>query len=207
MIGPRARRKSGGRAVTRLGAGCALVATVCLGAGGPADAASFILTPAERDEAIRLGKRSIVSEEFGGEWKVGGERPGQSLMVMTPFHRLALAARNSAFKSQELPAREVEALLKGEEGRLTLWAALQGEKADFARFYTPVLVTGQQEIKATFRQNEHTGRREESGSYTARCLYVFPAERLAPNQTLVLIVRDPDDKPVARFTVHLAAMR
>ena len=70
-----------------------------------------------------------------------------------------------------------------------------------------MLVSGQQEIKASFRQNERTARREENGSYTARCLYVFPAERLRPNDTWVLIVRDSDDKPVAKFTVDLSAMR
>ena len=193
----------------RFGWWCVLVtaAGLSLCVVRPLDAASFTLTPAERDEAIRAGKRSILSEEFGGEWKVGGDRPRQTLTVMTPFYRLALAARNAAFKSRELPPKDIGDLLREQEGRLTLWAALEGGKADFARFYTPVLVSGQQEIKASFRQNERTARREENGSYTARCLYVFPAERLRPNDTWVLIVRDSDDKPVAKFTVDLSAMR
>lgn len=178
-----------------------------LGAAAPLRAASFTLTPAERAEAIRVGARSTVSEEFGAGWKVGGERPGQSLTVMTPFHRLALAARNSAFKSQELPPKEIDDLLRDQEGRLTLWAAFEGSKADFARFYTPVLVSGRQEIKPSFRQNERTGRRESNGSYTARCLYVFPAAELKPGDTLVLIVKDADDKQVAKFTLDLSTMR
>ena len=188
---------------------CALVATAALALGAPAQprAASFALTPAERQQAITAGKRSVVSDEFGAEWKVKGDGPGQVLMVMTPFHRLALAARNSAFKSQELPQKEVDELLRDQENRLTLWAALEGSKADFARFYTPVLMSARQEIKPTFRQNERTGRREDNGTYTARCLYVFPAGELKPNETLVLIVKDLDDKQVAKFTVDLSAMR
>ncbi len=180
---------------------------VCLTAVRPLDAASFTLTPQERDAAVRVGKRSITGEDFGGEWRVGGEGPGQVLLVMTPFHHLALAARNSAFKNQELKATDVEALVREQEGMLTLWATLKGGKADFARFYTPVIVSGEREIKARFTQNERTARREDDGSYTARCLYVFPAEGLKANDTLMLIVRDSDDKPAAKFRVDLSAMR
>jgi hypothetical protein len=188
---------------------CVLVATVglCLSATALLHAASFTLTPVERAEAIRAGKRSVVSEAFGAEWKVDGERPGQVLMVMTPFHRLALAARNSAFKSLDLPPKEIDDLLRDQEDRLTIWAALEGSKPDFARFYAPVLVSGKQEIKPTFRQNERTGRREDNGSYIARCLYVFPTAGLKPNDTLMLIVKDSDDKPVAKFTLDLSTMR
>ena len=184
---------------------------LCAGACFPVvesvDAASFTLTPQERETAIVMGKRSIISEPFGGEWRVGGDGAGEALIVMTPFHRLALAARNSAFKSQELKPRDVEALLKEQEGNLTLWATLKGGKADFARFYTPLLVSGQQQIKAAFTQNERTARGEDDGSYTARCMYVFPSAGLTPGGALTLIVRDSDDKQVAKFTVDLSAMR
>jgi len=171
------------------------------------DAASFTLTPQERETAILTGKRSIISDRFGGEWRVGGDGAGDAVVVMTPFHRLALAARNSAFKSQELSPKDIETLLKEEEGALTFWVSLRGAKADFARFYTPLLVSGQQQIKAAFAQNERTARREDDGSYTARCMYVFPSAGLKPGDTLTLIVRDSDDKQVAKFTVDLSAMR
>ena len=184
---------------------------LCAGACFPVvesvDAASFTLTPQERETAILTGKRSIISDRFGGEWRVGGDGAGDAVVVMTPFHRLALAARNSAFKDQELKPKDVEALLKEQEGNLTLWATLKGGKADFARFYTPLLVSGQQQIKAAFIQNERTARGEDDGSYTARCMYVFPSEGLTPGGTLTLIVRDSDDKQVAKFTVDLSAMR
>ncbi len=38
-------------------------------------------------------------------------------------------------------------------------------------------------------------------------MYVFPSEGLRPGDTLMLIVRDSDDKQVAKFTVDLSAMR
>ena len=183
------------------------VAGLALTVTRPLDAASFGLTPGERDAAIRIGKRSVVSEDFGAEWRVGGDAPGQTLTVMTPFHRLALAARNSAFKSQELRQRDVDSLLKDQEGQLVLWATFRGPKADFARFYSPALVRGQQEIKASFAQNERTALREEDGRYTARCMYVFPVDGLDPKGKVTLVVKDPDDKPVGRFTVDLSAMR
>jgi hypothetical protein len=195
--------------VSRFGPWCLAVigAAACLIAVGPLHAASFALTPSERDAAIRLGKRSVTTEDFGTEWSVAGERPGQMLMVMTPFHRLALAARNSAFREEDLRPKDVEAATKTDDGVLTLWATLKGERADFARFYVPVLMNGGQEIKATFTQNERTARREEDGSFTARCVYVFPVAGLKRDDRPTLVVKDQDAKPVAKFTMDLAAMR
>ncbi|HET7876251.1 MAG TPA: hypothetical protein VFN71_12105 [Methylomirabilota bacterium] len=193
---------------TRVGSRCLLVLLACgwLGAALPADAVSFALTPREREEAIRVGRKSITSEEFGAEWRVsvGSDR---TVTVMTPFHRLALAARNSAFRNQELTPRQVESLLREHEGKLVVWVTLRDGKADFARFYAPVLVVEQQQIKANFTQNERTALRGEDGKYTARCMYVFPAAELNPKGKVTLIVRDPDERPVAKFTVDLAAMR
>ena len=176
-------------------------------AAAPIDAASFSLTAPERDAAIRAGRRSVTSEEFGAEWKVNGDGPGQIVMVMTPFHRLALAARNSAFRNEELRPRDVEAVTRSQDTVLTLWTTLKGNRADFARFYTPVLLSGNREIKASFAQNERTARREEDGSFTARCVYVFPADGLTRDDRVTLVVRDADAKPVARFNMDLAAMR
>jgi hypothetical protein len=195
--------------VRRLGGWCVLV--LCIGAAltivSPLDAASFTLSSEERDAAIRAGKRSVISERFGREWTVGGDGPGQTVLVMTPFHRLALAARNAAFRNQELRPKDIESVLKEQTGGLALWATLKGNKNDFARFYTAVLTTGEQEVKPSFSQNERTALREEDGSYTARCMYVFPSDGLRGNGTLTLIVKDPDEKAVAKFTMDLSAMR
>jgi len=205
----RACRRGRARArLERLGLWCLLVG--CLGAGltvvRPLDAASFTLTPEQRDAAITMGKRSITSDEFGREWRVSGDGTS-ALTVMTPFYRLALAARNSAFKGQDLAPKEIESVLKEQEGAVTFWATFRGGKSDFARFYRPMLLNGQQEVKASFAQNERTARGEPDGSYTARCVYVFPIEGLKPDDRVTLVVRDFEDKPVAKFTVDLSAMR
>ena len=176
-------------------------------ATGSADAVFLTLTPKERDAAIEMGRQSIISDRFGAEWTVSGEGSGEGLVVMTPFHRLALAARNSAFKSEELKPKDIDSLMREQEGRLTIWATLRGGKADFARFYTPLLVNGQRQIKASFTQNERTARRENDGAYTARCIYVFPTEGLKPGEPLVLLVKDTNDTQVAKFTLNLGAMR
>ena len=172
----------------------------------PLDALLLTLTPRDRDEAMRAGRRSVIDESWGGEWRVDAGA-GQVATVMTPFHRLALAARNSAFQDRELKPRDVEALLKEQGGKLVFWATLRGSRVDFARFYAPALVSGQQEIKASFTQNERTALRDGDGQYTARCLYLFPTENLDPRATVTLLVRDGEEKLVAKFTVDLSAMR
>ena len=98
-------------------------------------------------------------------------------------------------------------MLKEQQNTLTLWATLKGDQPDFARFYTPLLVNGRQQIKATFTQNERTARREDDGSYTARCIYVFPVAGVRPDDSVTLFVKNADDKQVAKFTVDLSAMR
>lgn len=172
----------------------------------PGEAVSFALTDRDREQAVRAGKKSVVVEEFGTEWRIK-DASGQTLTVMTPFHRLALAARNSAFRSRELKPRDVDSLLKDYEGKIGFQVTLRGGKAEFARFYTPTLVAGAQSVKASFVQNEHTALRGDDGRYAAHCLYVFPAEGLNPKGRVVLVVKDPDEREVAKFTVDLAAMR
>jgi hypothetical protein len=169
-------------------------------------AASFSLTATQQEDAKRAGKRSVVTEDWTGEWRVTGG-PGQYAVVMTPFHRLAMAARNAAFKSQDLATKDVESVLRDTEGQLTVWATLRGPRADFARHFAPALTAGSEEIKPSFVQNERTALREEDGKYTARCLYVFPTERLDARGTVTLLVRDADERPVARFTLNLSTMR
>jgi hypothetical protein len=172
----------------------------------PGDAASFTLMPQDRDEAVRVGRRSVIAEDWAGEWRVNGGA-GQFVTVMTPFHRLALAARNSAFQDKELRPRDVESVLKDQQGKVVFWATLRGGRVDFARFYTPTLQARQREIKASFTQNERTALRGDDGQFTARCVYVFPAEGLDPRSTMTLLVRDGEEKVVARFTVDLSTMR
>ncbi len=173
----------------------------------PGEAMSFALADRDREQAIRVGKKSIVEEQFGGEWRLK-DGSGQTLVVMTPFHKLALAARNSTFRSQELKAKDVQSVLKDTEGKLNFRVTLRGgPKADFARFYAPTLLAGSQEVKASFVQNERTALREEDGRYAAQCVYEFPTDGVDPKGRVVLVVKDADEREVAKFTVDLAAMR
>ncbi len=173
----------------------------------PLSGASFSLTPEETGEAIRVGQQSVFAEEFGKEWEVVNPS-GESLTVVTPFHRLALAARNAAFKKEALKPREVEALLKEHQGKLFFWARLHGGRADFARHYQPLLLLPErEEAKPSFVQNELTALRLQDGRYLARCLYTFPTQGLRPDSRVTLLVRGVDGRDTVRFTVDLGAMR
>ena len=185
-----------------LGIGIILWPTI----GQPAAAASFTLGERERQDAIAAGRRSVVSEEFGAEWRARNAS-GEILTVMTPFHRLALAARNAAFKGEDLRPKDIDTAVKETGGKLTVWVTLKGRTADFARFYAPVLLDGKTEIKPSFVQNERTALLVEDGGYVARCLYVFPAAGLGGKSRFTLVVRTPDEKEVSTFTVDLSAMR
>jgi hypothetical protein len=172
----------------------------------PLSAASFQLTPKEVEEAIRVGERSVTDQEFGIEWQAVNSA-GMAVTVMTPFYRLAQEARNAAFKQETLKPREVARLVRENRARLAFWTTFQGPREDFARWYRPVLLVRDQEIKASFVQNERTALRQEDGRYLARCLYSFLTERLRPRDRITLSVRNQDGREVARFTVDLAAMR
>jgi hypothetical protein len=171
-----------------------------------AAAASLTLDETEKADAILVGRKSVIGDDFGGEWRAT-DGAGQTIRVMTPYHRLALAARNAAFRKQELKPREIDSLMKESQGKLALWVTLRGPRPDFARFLEPVLLGGPDELKASFVQNERTALREEDGRFAARCLYVFPAEGLSPRGRVTLVVRDPDSKEMAKFIVDLSAMR
>jgi len=47
-----------------------------------------MLSEREQQQALRGRQRSVTNESFGGEWRI--LRPGESVEVVTPFHRLAL---------------------------------------------------------------------------------------------------------------------
>jgi hypothetical protein len=171
-----------------------------------AEAASFTLEPQQRTDALRVGAQSITRDSFDTEWRVANPA-GDSLTVITPFHRLVLAARNAAFKNERMKDSEPDKLLREQQDRLVVWANLRGPREDFARFYAPRILLGDREIEAAFVQNERTAVRTESGSYLARCVYGFPVKEIAPKSRLILVVRDPDGRDVSRFTIDLASMR
>jgi hypothetical protein len=171
-----------------------------------AGAASFSLEPQQRTDALRVGAQSITRDSFDTEWRVANQA-GDSLTVITPFHRLVLAARNAAFKNERMKDKEPEKLLREQQDRLVIWANLRGPREDFARYFAPRILLGDREIEPSFVQNERTAARTDSGAYLARCVYGFPVKEIAPKSRVVLVVRDPDGRDVSRFTIDLASMR
>src|SRR5260370_26570711 len=73
----------------------------------PLDALLFTLTPRDRDEAVRVGRRSITDENWGGEWRIDAGA-GQLLTVISPFHRPAPGARQPCLQGRELAPRDGE---------------------------------------------------------------------------------------------------
>ena len=185
----------------------AVTALLVLSLAGPpvVTAASFTLENQQKSDALRAGARSITLESFDAEWRVANPASA-SVVVITPFHRLVMAARHAAFKNERLK-ESPEKLLREQQDRLVIWAHLRGPREDFARFYAPRILFGDREIEPSFVQNERTAVRTDVGAYLARCVYGFPTKELTPKARLLLVVRDADGREVDRFTIDLAAMR
>jgi hypothetical protein len=168
--------------------------------------AALTLSEGQRQEAVRAGERSVTAETFDAEWTIGGGS-GQRAVVLTPFHRLAIAARHAAFSGKPLTAGDRDRVLRESRDRLVFWVSLRGRAEDFARHYVPRLVVGDREIKASFVQNERTAVRQEDGVYLARCVYGFPTRDVKGLERVALVVADGDGRDVTRFSIDLAAMR
>jgi hypothetical protein len=173
----------------------------------PAGAALLTLTDAQQAEALRVGQRSVTTETgFDAEWRVENGA-GESLIVMTPFYRLALASRNAAFKNETVKPQDQDKLMQELRDRLIVWVELHGPREDFARYYTPRLLVADREIEPVFVQNERTGLRRANGSFLARSVYAFPNREITGQSKLVLVIRDPDGQVMSRFAIELAKMR
>jgi hypothetical protein len=173
----------------------------------PAGAAFLTLTEAQQAEALRVGQRSVTTEaRFDTEWRV--EHPsGESVTVITPFHRLALASRNATFKNEPVKPQDQDKLLQDVRERLIVWVELHGPRADFARYYSPRLLTAEREIEPAFVQNERTGLQRANGSFLARSVYAFPNREIAADAKLVLVIKNPEGQLISRFAIDLGKMR
>lgn len=183
-----------------------VLAVAVLALAGPVAAASFTLDDADKKAAIRAGERSTLAEDFDREWRVTGDG-GETLTVLTPFHRLLLASRNAAFKNEPLKPTEVARVLKQDAQRLVIWATLRGRSQDFARHFVPRLTDGPREIRPTFVQNERTAIRQEDGAYLARCVYGFPTRDINGKGRVEMTVANADRKDVSHFVIDLGRMR
>jgi hypothetical protein len=186
------------RGLATLGLVAALAAT--------AEAASFALDDKQIADAVALGESSVSREGVGDEWRQQNPA-GHVLRVMTPFHRLAIAAREAAFRQDPLKPRDIRRVVKEQRDRLVLWLELRGAREDFAHFYTPRLTLGSREIEPTFSQNERTAARAADGGYVAHCVYSFATRHLTGASKVGLVVRDGDGQTVTSFVVDLGALR
>lgn len=184
----------------------ALLAASAMTGAGRAGAASLVLGDAEKRQALAYGARSVHHDRFDAEWRVTNAA-GDAVTVLTPFHRLAIAARHAAFKQEPLRASEPDRLLREQKDRLVFVAELHGPREDFARIVTPELELGGRRIKPSFVQNERTPARQEDGRYLARCVWAFPVKEFPERSRGALIVRDADGRETGRFTIDLGAMR
>jgi hypothetical protein len=158
-----------------------------------------------------VGQRSTTAEAaFDADWRVTNAA-GEVAVVITPFYRLALAARHAAFKGEPLREAERDRVLREQKDRLPMWVWLKGDREDFARHYAPRFILSgpggsEREIVPSFVQNERTALREEGG-FVARCVYGFPTKDLTGTSRGTLVVRDAGGREVSRFGIDLARMR
>ncbi|HEY7517155.1 MAG TPA: hypothetical protein VIE36_02605 [Methylomirabilota bacterium] len=185
-----------------------LVAVLALALSWPAmaSAATLVLSERQQQEAIEAGERSVTADGFDAEWRVAGAA-GETATVITPFHRLAIAARHAAFNGKPLRPGEPAKILKENRDRLVFWISVRGPSEDFARHYVPKLLVGDREIKASFVQNERTAMRQDDGRYLARCVYGFPTRDVKGRERVALVIGNGDGREVSRFTIDLALMR
>jgi hypothetical protein len=185
----------------------AALALVAVLLAGPVQALVPDLGPTEVQEAIELGRQSIVQEDFGDEWRLALS-DGAEIVVTTPFSRLTLAARQAAFKSEPLSDKARQEAIDRSKGKLQLVVAMVGPAVDFARWFQPVLMVGSKEVKPAFAQNERTALKREDGRFVARNVYVFPLEGLPPRGSVTLVVRHAvDGKEVLKTSLDLSAFR
>jgi hypothetical protein len=174
-----------------------------IGAGA---AASLVLGDGEKQRALAYGRQSAHREDFDAEWRVTNAA-GDIVVVLTPFHRLAIAARHAAFRDEPLRANEPDRVLRQQKDRLVLAVQLRGRGSEFSRAFVPELHVRDRKVKAAFVQNDHAPQRLPDGSMLARCRYSFPLKELTGTARVVLVVSDPDGREASRFTIDLAAMR
>jgi hypothetical protein len=188
-------------------AGLAFVLAALVAVPGPVSAIIPVLSPADVEQALELGREAMVQEDFGDEWRLplpdGGE-----IVVSTPFSRLTLAARQAALKGEALTDKQRQEQIERGKGKIQLVVTMHGRAADFARWYRPVLRVEGREVKATFTQNERTALKLEDGRYAARNVYVFPLEGIPPRGTVTLVLRHAvEQKEILRQPLDLSKMR
>ena len=177
-----------------------------LGGAQSGAAASLALGDAGKQAALSYGRASVDREAFDAEWRVKNAA-GDSVNVITPFHRLAITARHSTFRNEPVRPGEPEKLIRELKDRIVFQLELHGRQDDFARTLVPELLVGERTVKVAFVQNDRAPLRLEDGRFLARCVYAFPVKELTGTSRMTLVVRDREEREVSRFAIDLSQMR
>jgi len=169
------------------------------------------LSPDQRDEAIKYGKRSVRLDvpDFIKEWSVNNGEGGFAF-ITTEFLALAYAARQAALQSAELNNFDIEDTLAKSSGKLVFRVSLFGNTETFSKDYTAILQVGDKIHPSTFWNNSPG---ETYGDGTTKPLFIadsdfyFPSEGINSNSTVTLVVQDKDGKEVSKFAFNLAKLR
>jgi hypothetical protein len=187
-------------------ASAAVIGSLVLGGVHGSVAASLVLDEAGKQAALTYGRTSADRETFDAEWRVRNAA-GDVVSVLTPFHRVAIAARHATFRNETVRPGDPDRLLRQQKDRLVLQAEVRVADDAYARQLVPELSLGERNVKAAFVQNDRAPLRLDDGGYLARCTWAFPLKELTGSSRLTLVLRDRNARDVGRFTIDLAKMR
>ncbi len=169
------------------------------------------LSPEQRDDAIKYGKRSVKMDvpEFIKEWSIDNGNNGFAFII-TEYLALAFAARQAALQSSDLNPFDIEDTLAKSSGKLVFRVSLFGNTDSFSKDYTAVLRVGDKVFPSTYWNNppgEAYGDGKTKPAFVADSDFYFPSEGLDPNSVVLFVVQDKDGKDVSKFSFNLAKMR
>jgi hypothetical protein len=169
------------------------------------------LSPEQKDEAIKYGKRSVKMDvpEFIKEWSINNGNNGFAFII-TEYLALAFAARQAALQSSDLNPFDIEDTLAKSSGKLVFRVSLFGNTDSFSKDYTAVLRVGDKAFPSTYWNNppgETYGDGKTKPAFVADSDFYFPSEGLDPNSVVLFVIQDKDGKDVSKFSFDLAKMR
>jgi len=192
-----------------------LLITICLTGNliAPSDSIAMLqkLSPEQKDDAIKFGKKSVKIEvpEFIKEWSVDNGKNGFAF-ITTEFLALAFASRQAALQSSELNNFDIEDTLAKSSGKLVFQVSLLGNSNTFSKDFTAVIRVGDKTFPSTFWNNppaDPYGDGNAKPDFQAASDYYFPSEGIDPNSTITLVVLDKEGKDVSKFQFNLSKMR
>ena len=164
------------------------------------------LSPDQRDDAIKYGKRGVKTDvrEFIQEWSVDNGKNGFSFII-TEYLALAFASRQAS--PADLNNFDIEDTLAKSSGKLVFQVSLLGNTETFSKDYTAVLRVGDKTFPSTYWTNPPGEAHDDGKTFEANSEYYFPSEGIDSSAVVLLVVQDKDGKDVAKFSFNLAKIR